>query len=106
MILIIDTQIALNRVEVKLKIRPLLSACLIGGALLSGCQTVSSQQKLPVSDASDTKTDAEQSVFLKERQAILAMVGDYKVTFDFTETVPLLKGYQLKDPKLSGGYKW
>ncbi len=105
MILIIDTQIALNRVEVKLKIRPLLSACLIGGALLSGCQTVSSQQKLPVSDASNAKTDAEQSVFLKERQAILAMVGDYKVTFDFTETVPLLKGYQLKDPKLSGGYE-
>ena len=43
--------------------------------------------------------------FQKDREAILAMAGDYKVTFDFRETVPLTEGYELKDDKLSGGYE-
>ena len=43
------------------------------------------------------------STFEKDRQAILAMAGDYKVTFDFTETVPFVDGYDLKDPYVTGG---
>lgn len=43
--------------------------------------------------------------FERDRQAILAMAGDYKVTFDFRETVALADGYELKPPKLSGGYE-
>ena len=34
----------------------------------------------------------------RDRQAILAMAGDYSVTFDFRETVALKKGYQPKKP--------
>lgn len=40
--------------------------------------------------------------FEQDRKAILAMAGNFKVTFDFKETVPLKAGYQLKKPKLSG----
>ena len=36
---------------------------------------------------------------------ILAMAGDYKVTFDFTETVSFVDGYELQDPKHSGGHE-
>lgn len=44
-------------------------------------------------------------VFEQDRESILAMTGDYKVTFDFTETVSFANGYELKDPKLSGGHE-
>lgn len=39
----------------------------------------------------------------QDRQAILAMAGDYRVRFDFIETLALADGYALKDRKLSGG---
>ena len=35
---------------------------------------------------------------LQDRQAILAMAGEYEVAFDFKETVTLTSGYQLKKP--------
>ncbi|MEO1312015.1 MAG: DUF6607 family protein [Pseudomonadota bacterium] len=43
--------------------------------------------------------------FEQDRAAILSMAGDYKVTFDFTETVPFAEGYELKEPKLSGAHE-
>jgi hypothetical protein len=43
--------------------------------------------------------------FEQNRASILAMAGDYKVTFDFTETVAFSADYDLKDPKISGGYE-
>ncbi|WP_373005978.1 DUF6607 family protein [Hyphomonas sp.] len=45
------------------------------------------------------------SHFQQDRESILAMAGDYKVTFDFTETVSFIEGYDLKAPKLSGGHE-
>ncbi|WP_202388678.1 DUF6607 family protein [Pontixanthobacter aquaemixtae] len=48
---------------------------------------------------------AEQIKFARDREAILAMAGDYKVQFKFTETVAFTEGYQPKDPYLSGGYE-
>ncbi|MEL6729275.1 MAG: DUF6607 family protein [Pseudomonadota bacterium] len=45
------------------------------------------------------------SNFDKDRASILAMSGDYKVTFDFTETVSFVDGYELKEPKISGGHE-
>lgn len=65
--------------------------------VLTGCATAS-PSFTPVAPA-DT------SNFEQDRQSILAMAGDYKVTFDFTETVSFLEGYELKDPKLSGGHE-
>ena len=41
---------------------------------------------------------AEASAFERDRQAILAMAGDYKVRFEFKETVAVEPGYELKEP--------
>jgi hypothetical protein len=40
-----------------------------------------------------------------DRQAILSMAGDYKVTFDFTETVSFQEGYELKKPYVTGAHE-
>ncbi|MEM1105610.1 MAG: DUF6607 family protein [Pseudomonadota bacterium] len=48
---------------------------------------------------------AKEARFIQDRQSVLAMAGDYQVSFDFTETVPLVEGYELRSPKLSGGYE-
>ena len=40
--------------------------------------------------------------FERDRQAILAMVGDYDVTFDFRETVALKEGYTPKEAYVTG----
>ncbi len=47
----------------------------------------------------------ETAKFERDRQAILSMAGDHEVSFDFTETVALIQGYELKAPKLSGGHE-
>ncbi len=41
----------------------------------------------------------------RDRRAILAMQGDYRVDFNFTETVPLKAGYEKHDDKTTGGYE-
>ncbi|MEM9882037.1 MAG: DUF6607 family protein [Planctomycetota bacterium] len=40
--------------------------------------------------------------FQKDREAILAMVGEYRVKFQFQETVAIEPGYELKEPYFSG----
>ncbi len=44
------------------------------------------------------ETAAETAKFEKDRAAILAMAGDYEVTFDFTETVSFAADYEPKAP--------
>ncbi|WP_022697210.1 DUF6607 family protein [Euryhalocaulis caribicus] len=44
---------------------------------------------------------AEKADYERDRQAILEMAGDFDVTFDFTETVPLQDGYELKPQKVT-----
>ena len=41
----------------------------------------------------------------KDRLAILAMQGEYRVDFHFEETVPLKDGYEPRDEKDSGGFE-
>ena len=41
----------------------------------------------------------------KDRAAILAMQGEYKVSFDFKETVALQSDYERRPPKNSGAYE-
>lgn len=41
----------------------------------------------------------------RDRQAILAMAGDYRVRFNFTETVAFVPDYTPRDPSRSGGHE-
>lgn len=49
------------------------------------------------------KLQAAEGDFEKDRQAILAMAGDYRVSFDFVETLGLREGYQPPNPYFSWG---
>jgi len=41
----------------------------------------------------------------RDRQSILAMAGDYRVRFNFDETVPFVSDYIPREPTSSGGYE-
>ncbi len=80
-----------------------LAAVAIGAAaLMSACATA------PTASAGArpaAMSAGEQASFELDRKAILAMAGDYRVRFDFTETVSFLKDYRVKEPSRSGGYE-
>ncbi|SDE03944.1 DUF6607 family protein [Kordiimonas lacus] len=82
--------------------RPFRHAMLVAGLLLvSACATntpahLTAQVPAPV---------AEDRHFEADRAAILAMAGDYKVTFDFQETVSFQKGYTPKERYKTGGHE-
>ena len=48
---------------------------------------------------------ARQSPMERDRQSILAMAGDYRVRFDFNETVAFVSDYTPLEPKSSGGHE-
>lgn len=77
----------------------LLSATTTALLAISGCTTT------PLSTTETALENVADLRFEDDRASILAMTGDYKVTFDFTETVSFVDGYELKDPKLSGGHE-
>jgi len=73
--------------------RNLHQLAVIAGVLcLAAC--ASSPQSIRVADPA---IDQQTTNLERDRQAILAMVGDYAVTFDFRETVALKEGYQPKE---------
>ncbi|WEK42090.1 MAG: hypothetical protein P0Y64_11885 [Candidatus Sphingomonas colombiensis] len=49
--------------------------------------------------------ESESQSFQADRAAILAMAGNYKVTFDMRETTPWRADYTPIDPKISGGHE-
>ena len=49
--------------------------------------------------------EAEAQSLAADRASILAMAGDYKVTFDMRETTPWRTDYTPIDPKTSGGHE-
>ncbi len=49
--------------------------------------------------------DAAKAAFEADRETILAMAGDFKVTFDMQESTPWMAGYTPLERKLSGGYE-
>lgn len=48
---------------------------------------------------------AHKAAFEADRQTILAMAGDFKVTFDMQESTPWMEGYTPLERKISGGYE-
>ena len=73
-------------------------AALSAAALLSACA---------MNPAGSTASVAASpaAAFEADRKAILAMAGDYRVRFDFIETVALAEDYELKEQKISGAYE-
>lgn len=51
----------------------------------------------------ETETERDAEAFARDREAILAMTGDYDVTFHFEELVALAPDYALRPVKDSGG---
>ncbi len=82
-----------------------ITGALVLALALTACATMEAQQ---AGEARADRTTAQSAgeareAFRKDREAILSMAGNYRVTFDFRETVALAEGYELKAPKLSGG---
>ena len=50
-------------------------------------------------------SEAERAKFEQDRKAILAQQGDYRVRFDFFETVGFVPDYKVREPNRSGGYE-
>lgn len=49
--------------------------------------------------------EAEAKSFEQDRATILAMAGDFKVTFDMQESTAWMEGYEPLDRKISGGHE-
>lgn len=71
--------------------------------LLGACASVAPQATGQTATAGAANAAQEAQKFQADREAILAMAGNYRVTFDFRETVAYAEGYELKEPKFSGG---
>ncbi len=79
--------------------RALSAAAILGASMLVfACASIKPSGPAAVA----AMPAAESAKFEQDRKAILAMAGDFAVTFDFRETVILKPGYELKKPKLSG----
>lgn len=57
----------------------------------------------PAPSAAAPLATAQAERFEADRAAILAMAGEFDVTFDFKETVSFVEGYTPKEPYLTGG---
>ena len=69
------------------------------GLTLSACATAAPQRCESEPPAGSPDTPA--STYEQDRKAILALAGDYEVRFQFRETVPMRKGYELTKPYFS-----
>ena len=79
----------------KSAIKHLIALALIGAAI-----PAFAHGPIPV-----TLTEQEQAKFDADRANILAMVGTFKVKFDFQEQTPWQPGYTPIAPKVSGGHE-
>ncbi|MEL7453659.1 MAG: DUF6607 family protein, partial [Pseudomonadota bacterium] len=73
---------------------------------LTACQAVENTQTTPEIAAAEAAAIAQSEVqFEADRTAILAMEGNFKVSFDFIETVSFVDDYEPKDPYESGAHE-
>lgn len=81
-----------------------LTRTLLSGSLAA--LALSATYAPALADAPITRTQtAEQAAFEADRQTILAMAGDFKVTFDMQESTAWMAGYTPLERKVSGGYE-
>jgi hypothetical protein len=75
----------------------------IGAAMLAfALSTSPALADDPVGERTEVQ---EQASFAADRADILAMAGNFKVTFDMKETTPWREGYEPIDAKISGGHE-
>lgn len=85
-------------------LKTLLITGAAGVALTACAATTQGQAGLQASmdrSAVSASAQTEREAFEADRQAILAMAGEYAVTFDFTEILPIQPGYELQAPKVT-----
>jgi hypothetical protein len=77
--------------------------------LLSASLAATALTALPAPALADDpiarSASAEEAAFTADRETILAMAGDFKVTFDMQESTAWMEGYEPIEPKVSGGYE-
>jgi hypothetical protein len=89
-----------SAVPAYLLLLPLLSAC-AGKSFL----TTPVSADYPIVERPVAGCAAGENTFDCDRRAILAMLGNYQVKFNFDETVVLKPGYERKDPKRSVAFE-
>ncbi|MDG1417833.1 MAG: hypothetical protein P8P99_08535 [Maricaulis sp.] len=73
---------------------------------LSACASTMSDTAMRASDASQAVTESRfVADFQQDREAILAMTGEFEVVFDFREMFALQDGYELAEPKQTGAHE-
>lgn len=82
-----------------------LVAALGAAVMLAACATPAPALSAMSDDSPSAMSPSERASFELDRKAIMAMAGDYRVRFDFTETISFLKDYRVKEPSRSGGYE-
>lgn len=88
---------------------PAASGLLLAMFALSGCSTPMQrtatadqpQHSVESNTAMPAESDRDPARLEQDRQAILAMTGEYHVTFQFEETVAMRSGYELPEPYVS-----
>ena len=72
-------------------------------ALFIAYTFVVTEGRIEAADGKITAASGASSQFEYDRKAILAMAGNYRVTFNFIETVSFVENYELKDSSISRG---
>lgn len=80
-------------------------AALSAALLLAACNTTSQSGAPTVAAKAEAAPTISAEKFEADRKAILAMAGDYKVKFDFQETVAFRQGYQPKERYITGAHE-
>ena len=77
-----------------------LAVLLAGGLAMQGCTSTGGAAYTP-----GVMGEVERAKYEQDREAILAQQGDYRVRFDFIETVGFTADYKVREPDRSGGYE-
>jgi hypothetical protein len=83
----------------------MLAGCAAGGGYDNARRTKSVEPEAEFVERSVPPCPPQTSAFECDRRAILAMQGEFKVSFAFDETSVLAPGYERHEPQRSGGFE-
>ncbi|MEM7662660.1 MAG: DUF6607 family protein [Pseudomonadota bacterium] len=82
-----------------------VSAGITAALGIAACVSPASETTLDQPAVIAEPVEKKNERFEADREAILAMAGNYLVSFDFIETVSFMDGYEPKDPYKSGAHE-